>query len=145
MRLAAAFCLGWLLASPAFAETQPQPQTHEVKMYTRNAQGPMIYAPEFLHIAPGDSVRFIPTQPSHNAATIDNMIPAQASPFRSQINEDFTVTLTEPGLYGIKCSPHYAMGMVMLIEVGEPTARELPDDLPPRARQRFEAILEAAR
>lgn len=72
------------------------------------------------------------------------MIPAQAEPFRSQINEDFTVTLTEPGLYGIKCSPHYAMGMVMLIEVGTPTARELPDDLPPRARQRFEAILEAA-
>jgi len=142
MKLAAAILLGWLVASPALAETPTQ--THEVKMYTRNDQGPMIYAPEFLRIAPGDSVRFIPTQSGHNAATIDNMIPAQAEPFRSQINEDFTVTLTEPGLYGIKCSPHYAMGMVMLIEVGEPTARELPDDLPPRARQRFEAILEAA-
>lgn len=142
MKLAAAIVLGWLVASPALAETPTQ--THEVKMYTRNDQGSMIYEPEFLRVVPGDSVRFIPTQSGHNAATIDNMIPAQASPFRSQINEDFTVTLTESGLYGIKCSPHYAMGMVMLIKVGGPSARELTNDLPPRARQRFEAILEAA-
>ncbi len=116
-------------------------ETHEVKMFTRSERGPMIYEPDFLAIAPGDSVRFVPTQPSHNAATIDGMIPPAATPFKSQINEDFTVTLTEPGLYGIKCSPHYAMGMVMLIEVGGQTDRTLPNDLPNRARQRFETIL----
>ena len=87
-------------------------------------------------------MRFVPVQGGHNAATIDGMIPEGAEPFRSQIDEDFTVTLTEPGLYGIKCSPHFSMGMVMLIEVGEPTDRALPDDLPNRARQRFETILE---
>lgn len=138
MKYSAALLLGWLAVGPALSET------HEVKMYSRNEHGPMIYEPEFLVIEPGDSVRFIPTQSGHNAETIATMIPAGAEPFRSRINEDFTVTFTEPGLYGIKCTPHYAMGMVMLIEVGEPTARALPQDLPERARERFEAILKAA-
>lgn len=127
-----------VLASPLLAET------HEVRMYSRSEAGPMVYEPSFLRIEPGDSVRFLPTQPGHNAATIDGMLPDGAEPFRSQINADVTVTLTIPGFYGIKCSPHYAMGMVMVIEVGEGAVRELPDDLPPRARQRFETILDAA-
>ena len=123
------------IAAPALAET------HEVKMYNRSDNGPMIYEPSYLQIAPGDSVRFIPAQPSHNAATIDGMIPAGATPFKSKINEDFTVTLEVPGSYGIKCSPHFAMGMVMLIEVGPPGETILPEALPKRARERFDTIL----
>ncbi|WP_158969852.1 pseudoazurin [Chachezhania sediminis] len=126
-----------LLAGPALAET------HEVAMYTRNDRGPMIYEPDFLRIQPGDSVRFVPVQRSHNAATIDGMIPAGAQPFKGNINEDFTVTLTEPGIYGVKCSPHYMMGMVMLIAVGDAGNPVFPDDLPPRARQRFDQIMAA--
>lgn len=126
-----------LLAAPALAET------HQVQMLNRSDNGPMIYEPSFLRIAPGDSVRFLPTQPSHNAATIDGMIPAGADPFKSKINEDFTVTLTVPGSYGIKCSPHFAMGMVMLIEVGEDAAITLPATLPDRAKQRFQQIITA--
>lgn len=125
------------LAGPASAEV------HEVGMYNRSENGPMIYEPSFLKIAPGDSVRFVPTQPSHNAATIDGMIPEGAEPFRSKINEDFTVTFEVEGSYGIKCSPHYAMGMVMLIHVGEVEETALPDDLPKKARERFDAILAA--
>ncbi len=124
-----------MLATPALAET------HEVQMYNRSENGPMIYEPSFLQIAPGDTVRFVPAQPSHNAATIDGMIPEGAEPFKSKINEDFSVTLTVPGSYGIKCSPHFAMGMVMLIEVGDAPAPVLPEDLPARAKERFEAIL----
>lgn len=130
-----ALALAALMAAPLHAET------HEVGMYNRNDRGPMIYEPDILRIAPGDSVRFVPAQPSHNAATIDGMIPEGAEPFKSRINEEFTVTLTVPGRYGIKCSPHFAMGMVMLIEVGEVGATDLPADLPKRARERFEAIL----
>lgn len=126
-----------MLATPALAET------HEVQMFNRSDNGPMIYEPSFLKIAPGDTVHFIPAQPSHNAATIDGMIPEGAEPFKSKINEDFSVTLTVPGSYGIKCSPHFAMGMVMLIEVGEAPAPDLPADLPARAKERFENILAA--
>ncbi|WP_151719636.1 pseudoazurin [Gemmobacter serpentinus] len=127
--------LALLIATPALAEV------HEVQMFNRSANGPMIYEPSFLQIAPGDSVRFIPTQPSHNAATIDGMIPEGATPFKSKINEDFTTTFEVPGAYGIKCSPHVAMGMVMLIHVGEVAETPLPEALPKKARARFETIL----
>ncbi|WP_290688992.1 MULTISPECIES: pseudoazurin [unclassified Haematobacter] len=126
-----------LMAGPVLAET------HDVKMYNRSENGAMIYEPSYLRIAPGDTVRFLSTQPGHNAATIDGMIPAGADPFKSRINEDFAVTLSVPGSYGIKCSPHYAMGMVMLIDVGEPAEADLPPDLPKRASERFRQILDA--
>jgi len=124
-----------LLAGPALAEI------HEVRMLNRGESGPMVYEPAYLNIAPGDTVRFLPTQPGHNAATIEGMIPEAAEPFRSKINDMFEVTLTEPGAYGIKCSPHYAMGMVMLIEVGDKAEVVLPEGLPKRTAERFGKIL----
>lgn len=130
------FTLATLFAIPAQAEL------HEVEMLNRNAQGPMPYAPDFLRIAPGDTVRFVPTAKGHNAATIDGMLPEGATPFKSRLGEVFEITLTTPGIYGIKCSPHFAMGMVMLIAVGDaPLPSTLPQDLPTRARQRFDEIL----
>ncbi|MFB2533449.1 pseudoazurin [Paracoccus sp. p4-l81] len=121
--------------------TLAQAETHEVKMLNRNDEGPMIYEPQHLTIAPGDTVRFLPTQSGHNAATIDGMIPDGAEAWKSKINEEFEVTLTVPGRYGIKCSPHYAMGMVMVIDVGEDAEAEIPANVPARAKQRFDAIL----
>lgn len=49
-----------------------------------------------------------------------------------------------PGLYGIQCIPHLAMGMVMLIQVGEPSAQppQLPATLPKRALDRLNASLQ---
>jgi pseudoazurin len=48
------------------------------------------------------------------------MFPAGAEAFKSKFNEEFSVTLSAEGVYGVKCAPHYAMGMVALIRVGEP-------------------------
>ncbi|MAB00856.1 MAG: pseudoazurin [Stappia sp.] len=127
-----------LLATPAFAET------HEVKMLNRNQTGAMPFEPDYLVVRPGDTVRFIAASPGHNAATIDGMIPEGATAFVGKINEEITVTLPQEGVWGIKCSPHYTMGMVMLIQVGDTSVAEadLPDDLPPAARQRLLEILE---
>ena len=124
------------LSTPAFAEI------HEVKMLNRGESGPMVYEPDHLVIQPGDTVKFRTTQASHNATSIDGMLPEGAAPFKGGINEEIELTLTVPGFYGVKCSPHFAMGMVMVIEVGEVTPDPaLPDDLPARAKQRFEEIL----
>jgi pseudoazurin len=118
-------------------------ETYEVRMLSRGASGPMVYEPAMLALAPGDSVRFIAAQRGHNAASISEMLPAGAKPFIGKIDEEITIRLDAPGIYGIKCSPHYAMGMVMLITVGdvEAQAQDIPQDLPRRARTRFEAIL----
>lgn len=129
--------LSCLLPFAALAET------HEVRMLNRNNSGPMPFEPDYLVIRPGDSVKFIAASPGHNAATIDGMIPGNGERFVGRINEEIEVTLTEEGIWGIKCSPHYSMGMVMLIQVGDTPATEadLPKDLPPAGRERMLQIL----
>lgn len=47
------------------------------------------------------------------------MLPDGAEPFVGAMNKDVSYTFETPGTYGIKCKPHYAMGMVGLIVVGD--------------------------
>lgn len=114
-------------------------ELHEVEMLNRNEAGSMVYAPTYMKIAPGDTVKFLATRPGHNAASIDGMAPEGAEPFKSKINEEIEVTFTVPGIYGIKCTPHYAMGMVMVIQVGDTPAdpENVPADVPSRAKDRL--------
>lgn len=127
-----------LFAPPALAEV------HEVKMLNRGAEGAMVYEPDHLRIAVGDTVRFVPTHASHNAATLPALLPSGAEAFKSKLNQPAEQTFSVPGLYGIQCIPHLAMGMVMLIQVGDSaaTAPALPDTLPARAKARLAAQLE---
>lgn len=134
--LAAALTVGLLSVAPASAET------FRVEMRNRGEQGSMVFEPDFLAIEPGDSVKFIATHKSHNAASIDGMVPEGYAGFKGKINEEIEVTFDQPGFYGIKCSPHFGMGMVMLVKVGK---AELTDairkvEVPARARPRFDAI-----
>ena len=96
----------------------------EVKMLNKGAKGIMVFEPDALKVAPGDTVRFVAVDKGHDALSMDGMIPEGAEPFVGVLNEDLTVTLTVPGVYGYKCKPHYAMGMVGLIVVGEPVNLE---------------------
>lgn len=120
-----------------------QAEMHEVKMLNRNASGSMVYEPEFLQIAPGDTVKFIATTSGHNAATVDGMVPVGAAGFKGGINEEIEVKLDNVGFYGVKCSPHFGMGMVMVIRVGDVAVSEefATAKVPQRARQRFDEIL----
>ncbi|UFN48258.1 pseudoazurin [Roseomonas sp. OT10] len=123
-------------AGPALAEL------YEVRMLNRNETGGMVYEPDYLRLAPGDRVRFRATHVTHNAASMPEMLPAGARPFKGQINEEIEVAFTEPGFYGIRCIPHYAMGMVMLIQVGDAlaSAAAIPEGLPEVVRRRFREI-----
>ncbi|THT98997.1 pseudoazurin [Lampropedia puyangensis] len=117
-------------------------ETYEVKMLNRGAQGAMVYEPDFVKLTPGDKIKFLASSNGHDAASIAGMLPEGASPFKGKINEEIEVTFTQEGLYGIKCLPHYAMGMVMLVQVGDAplSALNVPADAPARAKQRFENI-----
>ena len=134
----AAIAAAMAFAGPAFAAE------HEVLMLNSNDTGNMVYEPAFLTVAPGDTIKFIPTDPSHNAESINEMTPEGAEPIKGKINEELEVTLTEEGIYGIKCTPHYAMGMGMLIEVGEGHEITLPEKMPRGVQNRFDDILERA-
>lgn len=91
----------------------------EVKMLNKGEKGAMVFEPDLIFAAPGDTIRFVPTDKGHNVETIKGMFPEGATAFKSKFNEDFTVSLEAEGVYGVKCAPHYAMGMVALIRVGE--------------------------
>jgi pseudoazurin len=128
-----------LLGGAAVAET------FEVQMLNMGTDGErMVFEPAFVQAEPGDTIKFIATNPGHNAETNDGMIPEGAEGFTGRINEEIEVTMTEEGVYGVICKPHFAMGMVMTIAVGDVDAPEdfLAGRVPPKAKQRFEAQLE---
>lgn len=116
-----------------------------VHMKNKGAEGAMVFEPSFVKAAPGDVIRFKPTDASHNAETMSTMLPAGASPMKGLMNKEAVLTVVKPGLYGIKCMPHYSMGMVALIQVGKPAASEIAAaraaKLPPFAAKRMTAFL----
>ena len=104
-----------------FIATAGVAETFEIKMLNKGETGRMVFEPAYLAVAPGDTVTFVPASKGHNAETIKGMIPGEAKKFKSKIGKEFSVTLTAEGLYGVKCTPHYSMGMVALIQVGAAT------------------------
>lgn len=119
-------------------------ETFEIKMLNKGEGGTMIFEPAALRIAAGDTVKFVASSKGHNAEAVDGMIPEGAEIFVGKINEEIEVTLTEPGFYGVKCKPHFAMGMVMVIAVGDEAAAPetfLEGRMPKKAKKRFEEAL----
>jgi pseudoazurin len=111
----------------------------EVHMKNAGEAGPMVFEPGLTKIAVGDTVKFIPTDKGHNAETIRGMFPEGGTEFKGKINEEIDVTFTVPGVYGIKCTPHFAMGMVALVVVGDPVNVEEAKAVkgPGKALERF--------
>ena len=125
-----------LMASSAFAET------FEVKMLNKGTDGAMVFEPAFIKAAVGDTVNFVSPDKGHNAESIAGMLPDGVEPFKSKMSEDFALTLTAEGVYGVKCTPHYAMGMVALIQVGAPVNLDVAAAVVQKgkAKTRFEPL-----
>lgn len=113
-KLTIATLAAMLLATTSFAET------FVVKMLNKGIDGAMVFEPAFIKAAVGDTINFLSPDKGHNAESIEGMLPDGVEPFKSKMSEDYTLTLTAEGVYGVKCTPHYAMGMVALIQVGAP-------------------------
>jgi pseudoazurin len=117
--LVAIFCNSYSVANAADCEGG---KVHEIKMLNKSKTDPkmkMVFEPSFVLATAGDCIKFIPTSKGHNAETIGEMIPKGAKKFKSKMNKELIVQLDVEGLYGIKCKPHYQMGMIALIQVGE--------------------------
>jgi pseudoazurin len=119
-------------------------ETIEVQMLNRGEEGVMVFEPAYVDAAVGDVIRFVPTDPGHNAESIEGMLPEGVEPFKSRINQEFELELTEEGLYGVQCTPHYRMGMVALIQAGDPVNLEAARAVehPGKAAERFPPLFE---
>lgn len=93
---------------------------HEVRMLNVGPnEQTMVFDPPLIHVQRGDTVTFVPTDRGHNAASMEGMIPPGAAPWTSAISEPVKVTFQVDGTYGYICEPHYGLGMVGLVLVGD--------------------------
>jgi len=94
-------------------------QNHVVKLITANEAGEtMLMEPGYLKISVGDTVTFVPADVTHNVESM--LIPHDAKQFTSQMGKEFTYTFSKEGVYLYKCTPHFIMGMVGVIQVDQP-------------------------
>lgn len=126
------------IAAPAFAAE------HEVKMLNKGETGNMVFEPAFVKAEVGDVIKFVATDKSHNVEAIEGMLPAGVETFKSKVNEGYELTVTEAGVYGVKCTPHVSMGMLALIQVGDgasnlEAAKEAK--LPKKAKAKMDELL----
>ena len=87
------------------------------------AAGATNFNPMHLFIKPGDSVQW-KNMTIHDTQSMDGLIPEGAKPWKSNIGQEYEVTLDVEGVYIYKCNPHYPNGMVGAIIVGEPVNME---------------------
>jgi pseudoazurin len=132
--------VGSVLAVPATAAE------FSVLMLNKGEKGGMVYQPDYIKAAPGDTIRFVPTDKGHNVESIKGMLPEGVADFKSKMNEEYVLTVEKEGVYGVKCTPHYGMGMVALIEVGNAANMEAAKAVKQtgKAKERFEEICEEA-
>tara|TARA_B100000035_G_scaffold287632_1_gene272728 strand:- start:1180 stop:1629 length:450 start_codon:yes stop_codon:yes gene_type:complete len=102
-----------VIALPAMSED------HTVEMLSSSNGEMMVFKPAVLKIQPGDTVTWKATNPGHNTASIDAMTADNSLQWNGKINEELTITFTKEGVYGYKCTPHYILGMVGIIAVGD--------------------------
>lgn len=115
---------------------------HVVQMRNSGVGGAMVFQPAVVHARPGDTIRYVPTNPGHNAELIAGMLPAGVAVQRGAMGKEFILRVATPGVYGVKCAPHYGMGMVGLVQVGTgganlAAARAAGTRAPGVARRRF--------
>jgi pseudoazurin len=130
------------LAASLFLSGFASAAEFEVKMLNKGVKGAMVFEPDLVKAAVGDTVKFIAVDKGHNVEGIKGMLPDGVDPFKGEVSKDFNLTLAKEGVYGIKCAPHYGMGMVALIAVGAPASIDAAKAVkqPGKAKPNFAAL-----
>jgi pseudoazurin len=91
----------------------------EVTVELLNNKDGQLYAfsQNVVKVAKGDTVTWKATNLGHNAQFVAKALPDGAAPLEGMLNKDVSYTFTVPGVYVVKCNPHFAMGMVEVIVV----------------------------
>ena len=92
----------------------------EINMYTKdpeNSSKLQVFKPNVITAKVGDTIKFVASDPTHQSSSIDGMLPEGVEGWEGMINQEVTYVVPKAGVYGYKCVPHYAAGMVGLIVV----------------------------
>jgi pseudoazurin len=135
------------LVALSLAASQASAAEHIINMLNKGADGKaMVFEPDFVRAAVGDTIKVVPVDKGHFAVPLPKVWPAGATEVKGKMNAELVFTVDREGIYGLKCTPHYAMGMVAMIQVGTaPIADDIKAvKLPGEGGKRFAAQLEKA-
>ncbi|MEL7445133.1 MAG: plastocyanin/azurin family copper-binding protein [Pseudomonadota bacterium] len=107
-------------AAPEAPEVEANGTVIEIQMYTRDPDEPtgmQVFKPKLVTAKVGDTVKFVPTDPTHQSSSLASMVPEGVRGWEGEINQEVSYVLPKPGIYGYQCVPHYAAGMIGLIIV----------------------------
>ena len=111
-----------LLATAMVASASPIASAAEIviNLLNKGADGSvMVFEPGFVRAAVGDTIKFVPVDKGHFVQGLPAMWPEGVADVKGKVNEELDVKVDKEGFYAFKCAPHYAMGMVALIQVGK--------------------------
>lgn len=118
---------------------------HKILMLNYGRDGGMVFEPAYVKAEPGDTITFVPQNSSHYVQSY--AVPEGVSPWKSKLDEAFTVTVEKEGVYLYYCPPHLMMAMIGIIQVGKPAnleaVRQKAEKLRPKLVMKSER-LEAA-
>lgn len=101
-----------------FSFSNAYAQDIEIEMLNKLGKERMVYSKKLVNINVGDTVKWKATDKTHNVAFIKGAVPEGVELFKSKLNKDTEYTFTVPGVYSYKCTPHYGMGMIGFVVVG---------------------------
>ena len=91
-----------------------------VEMKNVGADGTMVFEPAVIKISVGDTVHFLPTDPAHNAESVEGLKPDGSVTWKGEMNKKVSVTIDTEGVYVYQCLPHVPLAMVGVIVAGQP-------------------------
>jgi len=94
---------------------------HTIAVVTDPGSGLPRFDPPIAVIEPGDAVRIEMAGKVYASRLIAGLHPPGVSGWWGQVGETVEITFTVPGVYGHKCGGTYALGLVGLIVVGDPS------------------------
>ena len=126
-----------LAATPVFATESV------VEMLNSKNGENFVFSEKFTKVAKGDTIIFRAVKPGHNAEFVPGGFPQGAEELHGQIGKDISYTFDIPGIYLVRCTPHYGLGMVAVVEVDTPNNLEQIKQLflPPKVKTVVEAQL----
>tara|TARA_B100000767_G_C19738197_1_gene524897 strand:+ start:793 stop:1233 length:441 start_codon:yes stop_codon:yes gene_type:complete len=119
----------------ALMSTATFAQEHIVEMLNNGDDGMMVFEPGFLKVEKGDTVKFLSTDMGHNS--VSTYVPEGASEWNGRLNEEIVVTMDHEGVYIYKCTPHIALAMIGVIQVGNATNMDAANSSAKEMKSKF--------
>ena len=88
-------------------------------MLNEGESGVIVLEPPVVRVRPGEPTTSSRTDKSHDVQSVKGMLPEGVDASKGE-NENFDLTVTEEGVYGVNCTSQFPMVMVALVVVGDP-------------------------